>query len=349
MPRRAIIRTILATMIGLVLWAPASAASAANPCCHASVSGVPSQLTAGAQPQFFSTMMSYTAPAQQQFRSLTAVFTFSGQSLSSGQIQLARIRGGGWHSISVSRRNGVLTGIDTFDLGSDQRAGGSITSQYRISFGSRTQSQDVQMRFTMAGRLNDGRHTVDMPQLDQAGPFRMTVTGAAAATSTKAPAPVVQPTPTPTEAPSGVQSSDGSPIVGAAPGDTLGTDAANASGGSGLWIAYMVGALLLIGGIGLIGTILWKRGGRGAEGGDWEDPYAPTFGPPSYAQPGYTAPTTAYGSPAPAYGPPAPSFPPAPTTYGPAPTTAIPPQAPPTQAYGSHRPPLDPTQHMPRQ
>ena len=346
MPRRAMIRTILATMIGLAIWLPATAASAADPCCQVSVSGLPSQFTAGAAAQSFGTSLSYSVNNGQRVQSISAVFTFSGNNITGSQIQLARLRDGRWHSIGVGRHNGVLTATDNFSFsGHDQGGSGSITSQYRLAFSSRVQSQGIQMRLTLAGRVNDGHHSNEQ-QLAQTGPYALNVAGANAAPApTKAP---VVTTPTPTPTPTVTPSAAAPTVAGAAPGDTLGSDAAGSGGGgSSIWIAYMIGGLLLIGGIGVIGTMLWKRGQAGQTG--WEDPYAPEpvggpyapapYGSPTYADPGYAAPTS-YQAPATAYGAPTP------TTYGPPPSA--PPQHP-TQPLGAARPPLDPTQHMPRQ
>ena len=349
MPRRAILRTILATMIGLAIWVPASAATAADPCCQVTVSGMPSQFRAGADPQFFNTTMSYNGSNGIRVRSVTATFTFAGQDLSSGQVQLARMRDGRWRSISVGRHNGKLSGIDTFAIDGGGASNGSITSQYRIAFGSHVHAQSVGMLLTMSGRLDNGHHTATQ-QLAQAGPFTMTVT-AGAVTPTPTPTKAQAPTPTPTATPTPTVASQPS----AAGGQSLGAAGAAATGsgsggGAGGWIAYMIGGLLLIGGIGAIGTILWKRGQQGEP--EWEQPYEPVAVPGGFGSPaaygGGQEPATyggGGGGGAHAY--------PQQQTYGnpagyTAPTTAVP-AHPPTESFHAVRPPIDPTRPMPRQ
>ncbi len=332
MPRRAILRTILATMIGLAIWVPASAATAADPCCQATVSGFPSQFTAGADPQFFNTTMSYSGSNGIKVKSVTATFMFAGEDLSSGQVQMARMRDGRWRSISVGRHNGKLVGIDTFAIDGNGGSNGSITSQYRIAFGSHVHSQAVQMLFTMSGRFDDGRHTTTQ-QLAQAGPFTMTVAGAAG-TVTPTPTKAQAPTPTPAATPTPTVVSQPSTAVGQS---VAAAGAAGSGGGSGGWIAYMIGGLLLIGGIGAIGTLLWKRGNQHAAP-EWEQPYEPVAAPGGYGSPATYGGGQAY---------------PQQQTYGnhagyTAPTTAVP-AHPPTESFPPVRPPIDPTRPMPRQ
>src|SRR6185369_648333 len=79
-----------------------------------------------------------------------------------------------------------------------------------------------------------------------------------------APSPTPSDTPTPSASPTEATPTDTSAdVIG--PTDTTGGTAAPARGGGIAWIAYTVGALLLLGGIATIGTILWRRGPQEVE------------------------------------------------------------------------------------
>jgi hypothetical protein len=104
--------------------------------------------------------------------------------------------------------------------------------------------------------------------------------------TTPTPTPTPSATPSPTEA---TPSDTGAVATGTPPtGDVA---SALKAGGGIAWIAYTVGALLLLAGIATIGTILWRRGPQEVET-EWA---------------GYEAPPAAGSPPAPPdYGPPAP-------------------------------------------
>jgi hypothetical protein len=358
MPRLATNGALRAAAIGLLaavaltLGTPAAPAAAADPCCSAALNGVPAQITAGGAAQQFNATIRYqAADAQHPFRSLGAQFTLQGQSLSGSQIQLQRSRDGGWRTLRFSRRNGLLVATDTFDLsshGGNPPTGGQINLTYQIRFGSRTASQNTSLRMTVVGSTGHGSQ-----QLAGTGSYPMAVLGAAPTQTQTTPPPAATPSPTPASTPASTPSQVAAPTAPAAGAvnPSPGSDASSGGGTSGVaWIAYIVGGLLLLGGIGAIGTMLWRRGQNQAAP-EW-DPVLDGPPPAGYGPaPGtYVAPApTTYGSP--------PYADPAPTAMYP--TTGAGPDYPPTATYPAHpavnpptqpmRPYHDPTERMPRQ
>ncbi len=294
MSRRAIARAVSATAIGLgavipaiALAAPAAIAapSSAAPqlatsglaapllsavdCCQASVGGLPGKFVAGAGPSQFT--VSFTNSSQQPISSLTVVFVFRGSALSSGQITMKRrAQNGSWQGINVGQRDGTVTATDgRLRFGQPIQPNASTNLQYQLSFGSKAASTQVQMGVTISGRA--GGHGFGQST-------ELATTGAqfsvAAAAPPPAPKPTPKPTPTPTEAAStpasnaqsaaGIDTGPGGPPITPA-------DAASKSGTSSfVWLAYVIGALLLLGGIAAIGMLLWRRGPDTIET-EWDD------------------------------------------------------------------------------
>jgi hypothetical protein len=348
MPRRALVRIMVAAVIGLAVWIPASVASAADPCCQVALGGIPGQFTAGGDAKTFTSTMRFDSQQQgREFQSISAKFTFQVQDIDRGQIKFARQQGNGWRNISVSGHGHAFTATDRFtQLGPLSGGGGAINSTYRLSFGDKVKSQAVSITIlaTAGGNGHGGQQA-------KAGPYQTSVGGTVLTptpTATAKPNPVVTPTPTVTTAPP-------SP-VGQAPsviGAPAGAQSDGGSSGGGVaWIAYIVGALLLIGGVGVIGTMLWRRGAQPVAA-QWTDPSGYDAGPTYPTQAFGTPPTQAYGGQPPAaygaqptqvYGT-QPTYgagaPPAYDPTGQAPTTAQPP--PPRHGL----PPMDPTRQMP--
>jgi len=329
---------MLATAIGLgTLFAAAPAAQAAPLCCQLSLNGVPGQLNSGQTAGFTATFVN---GSDRQISSLQLAFSFNGSNqLRGSNLDFEKLNSsGGWQRLSAGRHNGSLSVTDTrFRLSQPLAPGSQTTFQYRISFVNNPPSGNVGMSVMVSGRLGSafGGGRSDNQQLAQAGPVQIAVIGVGAPpTATAKPQPS-HPTPTPSVTDTSQVLPTDTPSVESIPSvDALPASGSGGGGTSGfMWLAYTFGALLLLAGIGVIGTMLWKRGPQIVES-DWEDEGAAVdpYQPPAYG-------ATTYG---------------APTTYGPGGA----PQGPPPQGGGGGRhslrteqmPPqqMPPTQHMPR-
>jgi hypothetical protein len=341
MPRKAIIRILLATIAGLALWLPAPAAYADDPCCSISVSGLPGTFQAGADPSVFNgtiTVNSGPNPLQ-GFRNLAAQVGIQARDLSGSQVHFAwrpQNGFGNWHTVGFSRRNGLLQA--TFYPYQNTLNAGQANITMRLSFGEKVTSQQIQLSAVLVGSARKS----DAKQLAHAGPFGAAIVGTAGAATP----PPATPTPTPAQPTPSDQTStapagdtptldSSSPYAGALPGAN---PADTNSSSSGIWVLYIIGGLLLVGGIGVIGTLLWKRA---AEAPEWVDPNDPAIYGTQNAdyQAGYPTQSfdpTAYPTTTGRHQ--------APEAY---PTTAYPQQGaypPPQQGV---RPPTDPTRQMP--
>jgi hypothetical protein len=340
MPRRAVVRTMLTTAIGLgALVAAAPAAQADDPCCQVSLDGVPGQLTSGGPAGGFTT--TFANNGTQAISSLQLTFAFSGgDQLRGNNIDFERQGAtGNWQRLSVGRHNGTLSVTDNrFRFGQPLGPGSHTTFQYRIAFVNNAPSVNVAMGVVVSGRMGDVFGRGDNQQLAQAGPVQIVVTGAA-------PPPTPTPTPKPTHTATATPTPTVTDTAQALPTDTTSVEAipsenalptsGSGDGTSGLmWLLYTVGALLLLAGIGVIGTMLWKRGPQIVET-EWQDDGAQVD---PYQSPAYGA--TTYGSA---------------TTYGPG---GVPYDDPGPGAGGRHGigttrqmpspEQMPPTQHMPR-
>jgi hypothetical protein len=316
-----------ATALAPAAVAPPVAALAAD-CCQASIQGLPSRFAIGGQPDQFS--VSFHNTSQQSFSSFTVVLSFAGNNLDGNQITLKRLaQGGSWQSVRVSRRNGTLSGTDgRFRLGQPLPPGGSTTFTYQLSFDNGTRPTQVQFGVAIDGRA--GFRGGD-------GGTELAKAGAQFAVGTAAAPPTPKATPTPTTASAPPSVAQSAPAQDAGPGGppvTPGDASNNSSGSSVIWIAYVIGALLLLGGIAAIGTLVWRRQSDTSEDGWDEDGTALQRG----GMPVYPAPMAYPTQPLPAqpsdYGPPG---------YGPEPAYGADPYAAdPTYGGPAYVPPAGP-------
>ncbi len=310
MPRTAIVRTILAATIGLgalLVATPAAIASPATPvsavaldngCCQVSVAGVPGQLSiAGPASGFTATFVNN---GQQSISTLQVVFTFTGNQLAGGQIDLERrTNNGSWQRLGFGKRNGQLTAIDSrFRFGQPIGTGQNVVLAYRIAFTRNAHPGQILLGISVFGRISgDGGHGGDNQQLATAPQQRINVVGGAA-TPTPTPTHTATPTPTPTDTtiPTPTDTTQVVPVPSA---PTIAGDTTDTGDGTSsfMWIAYTVGGLLLLAGIGVIGTMLWKRGPQIVET-DWQEPGDPYD---TDAQSGSTYGGTVYGTPTQSY------------------------------------------------
>src|SRR5262249_18265445 len=121
MSRRAIARTVTATVIGLGALLPAVGAAAApaaaapspalaasllavNDSCPASLSGLPSRFSIGGAPDHF--QLTFRNSGDQAIGTMQVTFAFSGSGLSSSQVTMKRMTSSGsWQSLNVSGGN----------------------------------------------------------------------------------------------------------------------------------------------------------------------------------------------------------------------------------------------------
>lgn len=349
MPRRAIFRTILVTIVAVGMWVTgiASAASASAPtaldppaapaCCQIGLTNFPARFDAGAPPKFFA--VEFVNNGRRPVNGLQLTFTFgiNGGHVNDGQIHLQRQVNGDWHNVNVGRHGNTLAGTDNLGgFGGGIAPGATAGWQYRLSFGDKLPNTQLSLMVFGNGRVDGFRRG----QLAKSPTYQAAVlTVPPPPTQTPTPTPTPTPKPTPTATPT--QTAQVVPTdttAGTAPSDSAAVGLAS-GGGSGLWLAYLIGALLLLAGIGVIGTMLWRRAPQRTET-EWPEEYEPAPDP--------------YGAP-PILPPQYPPAPYAPTQYTPTQHRAPAPRpAEPTATYGrpgAHGRPggaVDPTEPMPR-
>lgn len=364
MPRRAIARAVSAAVIGLgavipalVLSAPAATAAPAAPalgasrlstplraapllaaddCCRVSIGGLPGRFVTGADPRQFS--LSFTNNSQDAIASLRIVFTMTGNGMgdiNGNEITMKRqTMNGSWQGLNIDHHDGAIVASDNrIRLNQPIPPNGSTNLQYQLSFDAKVAPTQVQLSATVSGRsIGHG-----FGQLTE-----LATTGAQFSIVTNAPPPAPKPKPTPT--PSQTASTPASTAPSAAGIDTgpggppiTPADAASNSGTSSwVWLAYIIGALLLLGGIAAIGTLLWRRGPDRTDT-DWDDDGTalhPGGGVATYptATMYPTQPLSAHPSPTQSY--PAQPYPPEPyPQQSSLPSSTLPP---PQDPYGRH-------------
>jgi hypothetical protein len=289
MRRLPLIRSIVATLLGFgiaaVVGATVAAPSAAadGVCCQVGINGLPQQFHAGAGWQTFQVAVRNTSNDPISGISVTLAFKAAG--IDRNQLHLQFQRTGGWRGVGTRMQDGMLVGTSSpssdFFHHNDIQPNQQVSFNYRLSFGSKVPSGPLQVWLSVApsGRGNKGA---------QAGPYQSSLVGVGAPKPTATtPTPSATPSETITDTPSATDSQD----AGLGGSDTLGGPADD--GGSGMtWLAYTIGALLLLAGVGVIGTMLWRRGPRPVET-EWHEPANPQSGyaPPTAYQPAAPQPT----------------------------------------------------------
>jgi hypothetical protein len=287
MPRRAIVRVMLAVLLGAAIWLPAQAAYA-DPCCSVALNGVPSAFQAGADASQFSSTMNIVAPVKQvQPKSVAAYLRLTGNNLNTNQIRVAlRKDGGNWRSAKFSRQNGFLQlGFRPYE---GQQRSGQVGYQFRLAFDSGAPAQSFSVSLLLVADYGKGHR-----MQSQGGPAASTVTAVAAPPATPTPIPVPTPSaaqsipvPTPSAvvtAPSGNASAVIIPTVA-----STGTPAS--SGSSFMWLVYTIGILLVLAGAAIVGILFYRRG-KNPPDDEWGNPTATPTGPVpgygGYPQQGY--------------------------------------------------------------
>lgn len=297
MSRRFFNRT--AALIGLLFAVSAAALSLASPpafadgdqCCQVSIDDMPGQFHSGDNPQPFT--LHVVNQTRETLRYLNVSFVLQANGLVGDLVHLQRQRvPRGQHNVGTFTQHGVHSGIvtatDQIDFGAlALPPGGGVNIQYQLSFSKKLSGTGLTLSIQVQPKHSDGG-------VSMAGPYQSTIVAAGQSTQTQ-PDPV--PTPTPTATISDTPSATDATGVGAAPTDQASlNDGSAASGdeGSLTWLAYTVGALLLLGGVGVFGTLLWRRGSHEVEGEpqQYDQPTYPTA-PAVYGAPGRHAPPTA--------------------------------------------------------
>jgi hypothetical protein len=281
MSRKALIRTVTTVAVVAGVLGPASAGLAAPPsrapiqCCGVGLGDVPIHFVAGGMARSFTA--GFRNHSRVPIEGLQLIFTFgvTGPKMPGGQIHLQRRIGDGWHTVNVGRHGNVFTGTDSVGASTNVAPGGLAHWQYQMWFGSRAPTATVTISLAASGRGDGFRRTT----LANSRPYQTSVTAVPPVTASTPPAPTPSAA-APSQTPSQASTTDGqsSPVtVVQAPSAAAGTPDA-VSGGSGIdsgsfmWLAYTLGALLLLAGIAVIGTMLWRRGPQ-FEDAAWEGGY----------------------------------------------------------------------------
>lgn len=289
MPRKPFNRSMATILLGLLIAVPAPVLAVASPafaggdrCCQVSIDNMPGQFHGGGDPEPFT--LHVVNQTQETLRYLNVSFVLQANGLVGDLVHLQRQRVlGGPHSVGTFTlhgvQNGVVTANDQIDFGMlALPPGDGVNIQYQLSFNKKMPSTGLTLSVQVQPKRSDGG-------VSSAGPYQSTIVAAGQSTRTQ---PDPTPTPTPSATASNMPTAADATDVEAAPTDQSSLIAGSSSsrgGGSVMWLAYTIGALLLLSGIGVIGALLWRRGPHEVET-DWDEPQR-------YGQP--TDPTQALG------------------------------------------------------
>jgi hypothetical protein len=162
--------------------------------------------------------------------------------------------------------SGAVTATEQIDFGVlALPPGGGLNIIYQLSFSKKLRSTALTLSMQVQP-TRDGRG------VSSAGPYQTSIVAAGQPiqtqpASTPSPSPMVSDSPVSTDSTAPI---DQSPLAGAG---------SSGGGGSLAWLTYTIGALLLLGGIGVIGVLMWRRGAQRVDtDGDEPQPY----GQPAY-------------------------------------------------------------------
>jgi hypothetical protein len=280
----------VATLLGLLLAVLAAVLTVASPafadgdrCCRVGIGDMPAQFYGGGDPGPFTVHV--VNQTQDTLRYLNVSFVLQANGLVGDLVHLQRQRFlGGLHNVGTFTQRGVHDGVvranDQIDLGTlALPSGGGVNIRYQLSFNKKMPSAALSLSVQVQPKRSDGG-------VSSAGPYHSTIVAFGQPTQTQ-PAPTPTPSATASDTPTAADSTG----VGAAPTDQsslAGGNSSSGGGGSLMWVAYTIGALLVLGGIAVIGTLRWQRGPNGVESDGDEQQY----GQPTY-------PTQPFGGPAP--------------------------------------------------
>ncbi|MFE9694413.1 hypothetical protein [Micromonospora sp. NPDC005806] len=276
MRRKRLNRSVLAVLFGLLIAVPATLLTVASPasaesdgCCQVSIDNLPAQFPSGGDPTPFTVHV--VNQSQEILRYLDVSFLLQADGLVGDLVDLQRQRiSGGPHDVGTFTQRGVhsgaVTATEQIDFGVlALPPGGGLNITYQLSFNKKLPSIALTLSMQVQPR-RDGKG------VSSAGPYHTSIVAAGQPirtqpASTPTPSPMVSDSPISTD---GTAPIDQSPLAGAG---------SSGGGGSLAWLAYTIGALLLLVGIGVIGTLVWRRGPLHAET-DWDEPQR--YGQPAY-------------------------------------------------------------------
>ncbi|MFC5001599.1 hypothetical protein ACFPIJ_27655 [Dactylosporangium cerinum] len=229
-----------------VLAVASSAFAEGERCCQVSIDDLPAQFPGGGDPTPFTVHL--VNQSQEVLRYVDVSFLIQAEGLVGDLVDLQRQRTpGGPRDVGTftqrGAHSGAVTATEQIDFGAlALQPGGELNITYQLSFSKKLPSAALTLSMQVQPRR-------DRRGVTSAGPYRSSIVAAGQQTPTQpASTPTVSDFPATTD---GTAPIDQSPLSGAgSPG----------GGGSMIWLAYTIGALLLLGGIGVIGTLVWRRG-----------------------------------------------------------------------------------------
>jgi hypothetical protein len=227
-----------------------------------SIDSMPGQFQSGGTAQPFT--LRVVNQTQQTLRYLNVSFVLQANGLVGDLVHLQRQRVlGGLHGVGTFTQHGVHSGVvtanDQIDFGAQALPpDGGVNIEYRLSFSKKMPGTELTLSVQVQPKRIDGG-------ISSAGPYQSAIVTAGQPTQTQ---PDPAPTPNPNAAASDTPAAAGTTGVGAASTDQPSLIDGAPSSGDGsplMWLAYTIGALLVLGGIAVIGTLLWRRGPNGVE------------------------------------------------------------------------------------
>jgi hypothetical protein len=282
MRRKRFRRSVLAVLFGLLIAVPATVFTVTSPafakadgCCQVSIDNLPTQFPGGATTPFTVRMVNQS---QERLRYLDVSFLLQADGLVGDLVHLQRLRtAADPHNVGTFTQRGVhsgaVTAAEQIDLGAPALPpGGGVNLTYQLSFSKKLPSTALTLSMQVQPRRDGGG-------VSTAGPYQSSIVAAGQPiqtqpASTSSQSPIASDSPASTDDLAPVYQS---PLAGAG----------SSSGGDSLaWLTYTIGALLLLGGIAMIGLLVSRRGPQRVDTGDDE--------PQEYGQPAYPIPQDPY-------------------------------------------------------
>jgi hypothetical protein len=278
MRRKRFRRSVVAVLFGLLIAVPASVFTETSPafakadgCCQVSIDNLPTQFPGGATTPFTVHLVNQS---QESLRYLDVSFLLQADGLVGDLVRLQRLRtAADPHNVGTFTLRGVhsgaVTAAERIDLGMPALPpGAGLNLTYQLSFSKKLPSAALTLSMQVQPRRDGGG-------VSSAGPYQSSIVAAGQPiqtqpTSTPSQTPIASDSPESTDAAAPI---DQSPLAG--PGSSSG-------GGSLAWLTYTIGALLLLGGIGMIGMLVSRRGPQRVET-DGNEPQE--YRPPAYPAP----------------------------------------------------------------
>ncbi len=262
MRRKRFGRSVVAVLFGLLIAVPATVFTVTSPafaegdgCCQVSIDDLPTQFRGGGAPTPFAVHV--VNKSQESLRYVDVSFLLQADGLVGDLVHLQRLRvAADPHNVGTFTQRGVhsgaVTAAEQIDLGGlALPPGGGLNLTYQLSFSKKLPSTALTLSMQVQPRRDDGG-------ISSAGPYQTSIVAAGQPIQTQ-PASTPSQSPTASDSPA---STDGTAPIDQSP---LARAGSSSGGGSLAWLTYTIGALLLLGGIGMIGTLVWRRGPQRVE------------------------------------------------------------------------------------